>query len=203
MLAPPVMIFFILLAGHFTPGYNHITDTVSELSEQGSSSPELMTAGFISYGVLVVGFAYALYLRLRHGFRAHIAWFMLTLYGICMVLAGAFRDTPGTEHALLNPEGIVHNAAIITSCFAFLLGMWAFAGSVYKRPSWFGFTWFTIGASFIGLVLSIVFTVQSYVPASGLLQRAFYLVLLIWIETVSIWLFRLTFKPQEETSLSV
>ena len=96
---------------------------------------------------------------------------------------------------------LVH--AIITSCFAFLLGMWAFAGSVYKRPSWFGFTWFTIGASFIGLVLSIVFTVQSYVPASGLLQRAFYLVLLIWIETVSIWLFRLTFKPQEETSLSV
>jgi hypothetical membrane protein len=195
ILAPPMMIFFILLAGHFTPGYNHINDTVSNLSEQGSQSPELMTAGFISYGVLVIGFSYALYLRLRHGFRAHIAWFTLTLYGICMILAGIYQDSPGGNNAPLNPEGIVHNAVIITSCISMLIGMWAFAGSVYKKPSWFGFTWFTIAASFLGLVLSIIFAVQSYVPASGLLQRFFYMVLLIWIETVSIWLFRLSFKP--------
>lgn len=192
ILAPPTMIFFILLAGHFTPGYNHITDTVSKLSDQGSQSPELMTVGFISYGVLIIGFSYALYLRLRHGVKAHVAWFTLTLYGICMILAGVFQDSPGGN---LNTEGIMHNAAIITSCFSILIGMWMFAGSVYKKPSWFGFTWFTIAASFMGLVLSIIFVVQSYVPASGLLQRFFYLVLLVWIETVSIWLFRLSFKP--------
>jgi hypothetical protein len=189
------MIFFILLAGHLTPGYSHITDTISKLSDQGSANPELMTAGFISYGVLIIGFSYALYLRLRHGFKAHIAWFTLTLYGICMILAGVFQDTPGGNNVPLNPEGIMHNAAIIISCFSILIGMWLFAGSVYKKPSWFGFTWFTIAASFVGLVLSIIFVVQSYVPASGLLQRLFYLILLIWIETVSIWLFRLSFKP--------
>jgi hypothetical membrane protein len=189
------MIFFILLAAHFTPGYNHITDTISKLSGQGSQSSGLMTAGFISYGVLVIGFSYALYLRLRHGFKAHIALFTLTLYGICMILAGIYQDSPGGSNAPLNPEGFIHNAAIITSCISILIGMWMFAGSVYKKPSWFGFTWFTIAASFLGLVLSIIFAVQSYVPASGLLQRFFYVVLLIWIETVSIWLFRLSFKP--------
>ena len=189
------MITFILIAGHLTPGYNHITDTISKLSDQGSQSPELMTASFISYGVLIIGFSYALYLRLRHGVKAHVAWFTLTLYGICMILAGVFQDTPGGNNTPLNPEGIIHNATIITSCISILIGMWMFAGSVYKKPSWFGFTWFTIGASFLGLVLSIVFAVQSHVPAPGLLQRFFYLVLLIWIETVSIWLFRLSFKP--------
>jgi len=117
------------------------------------------------------------------------------LYGISMIVAGLFQDTPGASDAPLNPEGIVHNAAIITSCISILIGMWMFAGSVYKKPSWFGFTWFTIGASLVGLILSIIFAVQSQVPASGLLQRLFYLVLLIWIEVVSIWLFRLTFKP--------
>jgi len=189
------MIFFILLAGHLTPGYNHITDTVSKLNDQSSQNPEIMTTGFIIYGGLIIGFSYALYLRLRHGIKAHVAWFALTLYGISMILAGVFQDIPGGSNTRLNPEGFVHNAAIITSCLSFLLGMWMFAGSVYRKPSWFGFTWFTIAASFVGLVLSIVFAVQSHVPAPGLLQRFFYLVLLIWIETVSIWLFRLSFKP--------
>ena len=195
ILAPPTMIIFILIAGHLTPGYNHITDTVSKLSEQGSQSPEVMAAGFISYGVLIIGFSYALYLRLRHGIKAHVAWFTLTLYGICMILAGFYQDTPSANNASLNPEGIMHNAVIITSCISILIGMWMFAGSVNKKPSWFGFTWFTIAASFVGLVLALIFVVQSYIPASGLLQRFFYLVLLIWIETVSIWLFRLSFKP--------
>jgi hypothetical protein len=188
------MIFFILLAGYFTPGYSHITDTVSKLSEQGSQSATLMTIGFISYGLLAIGFSYALYLRLRHGFKAHVALLTLTLYGICMVLAGIFQDSPGGSNAPLNPEGIVHNAAIITSNLSMLIGMWMFAGSVYKKPSWFGFTWFTIVASFVGLVLSIIFAIQSYVPASGLLQRIFYMVILIWIEVVSLWLFRLSYK---------
>jgi len=97
-----------------------------------------------------------------------------------MILAGVFKDTPGGRNTPLNPEGIIHNAAIITSCFSILIGMWMFARSVYKKPLWFGFTWFTVGASFLGLVLSIVYIVQSHVPASGLLQRFFYLVMLIW-----------------------
>ena len=191
IIAPPTLIIIIVIAGLLTPGYNQLTDTVSSLCDQASKTPDLMTAGFIIYGVLIIGFAYALYLRLRHGIKAHIAWFALTLYGVCMILAGIFRDSPGA----FDTEGILHNAAIITSCFSMLIGMLMFAGSVYKKPSWFGFTWFTIAASFMGLILSIIFLVQSYVPLAGLLQRFFYCIILLWIETVSVWLFRLSFKP--------
>jgi hypothetical membrane protein len=190
IMAPPVIIIIIIIAGLLTPGYNQLTDTISSLSDQASKNPELMIAGFIIYGVLIIGFAYALYLRLRHGIRAHIVWFALTLYGVCLILAGIFRDSPGS----LNTEGIIHNAAIITSCLSFLIGMWMFAGSVYKKPSWFGFTWFTVAASFVGLVLSIIFISPSDLPGAGILQRFFYFIILIWIETVSIWLFRLSFK---------
>jgi hypothetical membrane protein len=191
IIAPPALIIIIVIAGLLTPGYNQLTDTVSSLCDQDSSTPTLMTIGFFVYGALSIGFAYALYMRLRHGFKAHLAWFFLTLYGICMILAGVFQDSPGA----LNTEGTLHNAAIITSCLSLLLGMWLFAGSVYKKPSWFGFTWFTIVASFLGLLLSIIFLVQSQVPLAGLLQRFFYCLILLWIEIVSIWLFKLTFKP--------
>lgn len=192
ILAPPTIIIIIVIAGLITPGYNQITDTISTLSQQGSQAPQLLTVGFVTYGVLIIGFAYSLFLRLRHGIRAYMTWFLLTLYGVCMILAGVFQDSPGTNNTPLNTEGILHNAVIITSCLAMLFAMWMFAGSVYKKPSWFGFTWFTIIASFMGLVLSIIFVVQSQVPFAGLLQRFFYLVILIWIEVVSIWLFRLS-----------
>ena len=195
ILAPPLIITIVIVAGLLTPGYNQITETISSLSDQGSQTPQLLTIGFVVYGVLIIGFSYALYLKLRHGARSRIAWFMLTLYGISIILAGVFQDSPSANNAPLNTEGIFHNAAIITSCLSMLFGMWMFASSVYKKPSWLGFTWFTIIASFLGLVLSIIFAVQSHVPFAGLLQRFFYCVILIWIETVSIWLFRLSFKP--------
>ena len=188
MLAPPFIVTIITIAGLLTPGYNHLTHTISSLSDQGSAHPGLMMTGFIIYGLLIICFACALYLGLRRDNKARITWFALTLYGVCMVFAGVFQDSPGA----LNTEGTLHNIAVITSCFAFLIGMWMFAGCVYKRPSWFGFTWFTIVASFLGLVLSIIFITPSQLPVSGLLQRFFYLVMLIWIEVVSLWLFRLS-----------
>jgi|WetSurMetagenome_2_1015567.scaffolds.fasta_scaffold143031_1 hypothetical membrane protein len=195
ILAPPTIAAIVIIAGLLTTGYSHLTDTISSLSDQASQNPQLMTVGFVVYGVLVIGFSYALYLRLRHGVRAHLAWLMIMLYGICMILAGVFQNNPCTNNDPLNTEGFLHNAVIITSCLSMFIGMWMFAGTVYKKQSWFGFTWFTIIASFMGLILSIIFAVQSYVPFAGLLQRFFYAVILIWIETVSIWLFRLSFKP--------
>ena len=194
IIAPPFIISIIIISGLLTPGYNHLTDTISSLSQQGAASPGLMITGFIIYGILVIGFSCALFLRLRHGIKAYLALSSLTLYGICMILAGVFRNISGVSYAGLNAAGIAHNAAVITSCFSMLVGMWMFAGSVFKKPSWLGFTWFTITASFLGMVLSVIFLIQSYVPLAGLFQRVFYCIILIWIEVVSIWLYRLASK---------
>ena len=195
ILAPPTIVIIIIIAGLLTPGYNHLTDTISSLCGQESQRPELMTAGFFSYGALIIGFSYGLYLRLQHGIKARIIWFTLTLYGIGMILAGVFQDTPGTAGDPINPEGFLHNISTAAAFFSLLIGAWVFARSVHNKPSWFGFTWFTIVATVVSLALSIIFIIQSYVPYPGLFQRIFYIIPLIWIEMVSIWLFRLSLKP--------
>jgi len=183
-----------MIAGLLTPGYNHLTDIISELSGQENARPELMTAGFLSYGVLIIGFSYGLYLRLQHGIKARLIWFTLTLYGIGMILAGVFKDSPGIITDNFSVEGILHNTFITTAFFSLLIGVWAFAKNVYNNPSWFGFTWFSIAATAVSLALAIVFFLQAYIPYSGLLQRIFYVIPLIWIEIVSIRLFRISFK---------
>jgi len=193
VLAPPTIIIIIIIAGLLTPGYNHLTDTISSLSGQESASPGLMTAGFFSYGVLIIGFAYGLYLRLQQGMKARIIWFTLTLYGVGMILAGVFRDSPGVGSGNTNMEGLLHNIFATAAFFSLLIGVWVFAKSVHNKPSWFGFTWFSIVATALSLGLSIIFILQSPIPYPGLLQRVFYVIPLIWIEMVSIWLFRLSF----------
>ena len=194
ILAPPVIIIIIIIAGLLTPGYNHITDTISSLCDQQSTNPELMTAGFFIFGTLIIGFAYGLYLRLQQDSKARRIWISLTLYGIGMIFAGIFQDSPGIGLATINAEGVLHNSSTLIAFFSLLVAVWTFAKSVYNKASWFGFTWFSIAAAAVSLSLSIVFILQSYIPFSGLLQRIVYTIPLIWIEMVSIWLFRLSFK---------
>ena len=96
----------------------------------------------------------------------------------------------------INAEGLMHSVSTTAAFFSLLIGVCVFARSVHNRPSWFGFTWFSIAAAVLSLSLSIVFLLQSYIPYSGLLERIFYIMPLIWIEIVAIWLFRLSFKQQ-------
>ena len=196
ILAPPTIIIIIIVAGLLTPGYNQLTDIISNLSGQASAAPELMTVGFFVYGGLIIGFSYGLYLNLPKGIKARIIWVTLTLYGIGMILAGVFQDSPGMGLDGINAEGLLHSVSTTAAFFSLLIGVCVFAKSVHNRPSWFGFTWFSIAAAVLCLILSVVFLLQSYIPYSGLLERIFYVMPLIWIEIVAIWLFRLSFKRQ-------
>lgn len=194
ILAPPTIIIIILIAGQLTPGYNPLADSISTLSGQESLKPELMTIGFIAFGSLMIGFSYGLHMGMEHGLKARIVWITFTIYGLGMISAGVFQDSPGIASGTINAEGVLHNVFTATSFFSLLIGVWVYARSVHRRPSWFGFTWFTLVASAVSLTLSIIFILRAYVPYPGLIQRVFYIIPLIWIETVSIWLFRLSFK---------
>jgi hypothetical protein len=78
--------------------------------------------------------------------------------------------------------------------------MLMFSKRVHGIPSWYGLTWFTLISAVIGLLMSMIFIIASHVAYSGLIQRVFFILPMIWIELVSLWLFRLTFamnKNQE------
>ena len=107
IVAPLTMAVITFIAGLTTPGYNHLTDTISTLSGQDSASPDLMIAGFVCYGILITSFAFGLYLRLQKGIRSRVLWLALTLHGIGMILAGVFRDSPVVGFENINAEGIM------------------------------------------------------------------------------------------------
>jgi hypothetical membrane protein len=192
-----MIVSIIVVAGLLTPGYSHLSDTISQLGAQGRLHPGLMNTGFIIYGVLIIGFSYALYRQLGYSTAARVAWLMLTMYGVGIILAGIFRDFPDGTNTVINLEGILHNVFATAAFFALLGGMLMFAKIVYHRPAWHGLTWFTIAIAAFNLVLSLIFITEVFVSVEGGLQRLFYFTSLVWKELVSIRLFRLSGYREE------
>ena len=69
--------------------------------------------------------------------------------------------------------------------------MLAVAAIVRRDPAWGGFGRLTIATVSLVLLASLGFLIEALHPFEGLLQRFLYVVLLIWVEAVSLRSFRL------------
>jgi len=191
VVAPPILIVFIIVAALVTPGYSHVSETISQLGAQGRPHPEVMNAGFIVFGLLVNGFAYSLYRRLQNHTGARILWALLTIYGTAVLLSGIFQDASKVPGAESNLESTLHSVLAMIGFFALVAGMWVFARLVHRDPWWRKFTPLSIAIAVLNLGLSLLFLVEGLGSVEGLLQRSFYAISLFWIEVVSLRSLRL------------
>lgn len=184
-IAPFVLAAFIVWAGIVTPGYSHISETVSQLGAWHRPYPEVMNSGFVVFGLLIGGFAYGLYLKLGKGTGARVVLALLLTYAAGIILAGIFRDDPAAlEEATLG--AILHSIFAQVAFWGLTLGMMVFSRTTYKDIYWKGFQWFSSGIIIFNLLSSMVFLMKFAGPIEGLLQRSFYAISLLWIEAVSI-----------------
>jgi len=190
--APLVMVVFIITAALVTPGYSHLSETVSQLGAQGRPHPEVMNAGFIIYGLLINGFAYSLYRRLERHTGAKTVWLLLGIYGTGVLLSGIFQDDSKALGTVATMQGTMHSVFAMIGFFALVIGMVVFARIVYLNPAWRGFMQFSIAIAVLNLVLSLMFLIEVFGPVEGLLQRAFYAISLVWVEVVSLRSLRLS-----------
>ncbi|MBI2830076.1 MAG: DUF998 domain-containing protein [Chloroflexi bacterium] len=180
--APLLLATVILVAGLLTPGYNPLSETVSRLAIDGRPYSVLVNAGFVAYGILINGFAYGLYQRIKFYLYARFVWLLLAMYGIGMLLIGIFHDTskgPGTS---INPGTALHGVFSLTAVLALVSGIAAFSVLTYKTPAWRGFCRLSRAIILLILLLSLVSHTDALKVTEGLWQRLTHLVLLTWVE---------------------
>jgi len=186
MLAPVVVIAFILIGASVTPGYSHISDTISKLASPGTPHPEWMNAGFISYGILMIGLAFAVRQCLAPRTGSIIVWLMIVIHGLGIIIAAIFPYDLSIIDGIHSLEGILHHLIAITSCVAFMIGMLIMARIVSAEPSWRT----TVILSFFAVsVVSVLFALSLFPLAGeveGVLQRASAFAMFIYIEALSI-----------------
>ena len=185
-VAPFVLVGCIVIGAAITPGYNHVSEPISQLSATGSSHPAWMITGFIAYGLLVTVFGLVLSRSIS---RHRLAWLVLilfTLHGIGFCLGGICRDDPRTMESIVSGMGILHNVFIIIGCFSFVGGMFVFAWVACRDQKWRRFAKWIIGTLVIILLTFVISQIPIFASIEGILQRTYGILSLIIIELVSI-----------------
>ncbi len=172
------------------PGYDHLTNFISELGASGSPSAGVMNfAGFLPYGLLVAAFALAIHRGIRPDVGGWLGPAILGLYGLAYVgvaLApcdpGCASATPSLHHRL---HFLLGDFIILTA----VLGPYALYGRMRRDPAWQslalgtlvlpGTAWVALEASGMGM-------------SGAIRQRLWLLLLFLWIELVALRLLRLS-----------
>lgn len=187
VVAPIIFIVLAFVGAAVTSGYSHVSDPISQLAALGSPHPGWMTTGFITYGIMILGFGFALYRSVR---EHRFAWLVLLFYflhGIGFLLGGVFSDDSRAVESIRTTSGSLHNVGIIIGCSSFEGGMFVFAWLKRNDP-----TWRIIARIFMVLLIIILLIyIVNQIPAvaaaaEGLVQRVFGFLAIVLIEMAAI-----------------
>jgi hypothetical membrane protein len=133
-IAPAVIAAFIIAGWLITPGYSHISDTISQLGAQGRPHPWVMNSGLIIYALLTLGFAYGVYRILGHSTGARAILFFFAIYAVCIILTAIFQIELKTPEEITNLEGTLHSVFALIAFSAMIIWMMIFARLIYNYP---------------------------------------------------------------------
>ncbi len=184
--APIILIALIVVGAAVTSGYNHASEPISQLSATGSPHPGWMNTGFVTYGIMILGFGFVLYRSVRNHRFAWLVLLFYVLHGVGFLLGGIFSDDPRTAESLSTAEGILHNVWIIIGCFSFIAGMFVFAWLKRNDPAWRLLTRIFIVFLSIILLAFVISQIPAFAAAEGVMQRVYGVLSLILIEMAAI-----------------
>jgi hypothetical membrane protein len=193
--APVVFIAAVITASVNHPGYDQLKNFISELGATGAPAAGVMNfAGFLPYGVLIVGFALAVHRGMRTEAGGWLGPSALAVYGLAYIAIAVSPCDPGCQAAT---PSLHHRLHFLLGDLIFLtavLGPFTLYPRMVKDPAWRslapatlilpGLAWLTLEASGLGV-------------SGALRQRLWLLLLFIWIAMMSLRLLRIGPIPSQ------
>jgi hypothetical membrane protein len=184
--APLLWAAAVIYCGAVRPGYNPVTQFISELAERGSSTESVMriTAFYIP-GVLIVMFGVLLLTR-SAGLPVAA---LLIVHGVGRLTAGTFPCDPGCPVPGSSLSQVVHNVAGMLN-ISTLPAAALFCFLHFRKIGRHRFAWYSLVSAIVGTVF-LVLTVLNAPTHShvGLFQRLSFGIMHLWLGVfaLSIW----------------
>ncbi len=176
----------IVLAGELRPGFDHVSQYISELGERGSATEMLMrVGGFVGSGVLIVAYAlafHAMVVRLTDRPRlALLIAALVALNGIGRIGAGIFPCEPGCAAPDVLGQrlhGLSASLAFMALTAAALLGPLLFRRNARLRL----LSVYSFASGVAGLIFLVLMSASEATRAyTGLYERLASGVLTLWL----------------------
>jgi len=202
-LGPILFTVVVGVCSALRPGYNHLTQLISELGATGTSHAAFMNfAGFLPAGLSIAGFGLASVWLIPRSGRSILAGAMISIFGLGIAVAGIFHCDPGCPQHGASLASTIHDRI---SVIAFLtciagIGLWALH---FRRIATFRSLWkYSAASSVVGLVF--LYMVASSLESrhlTGLWQRLMLGTLFVWCMVLARRSFRLRPRFQPANSL--
>lgn len=170
VLAPVMMVVVILVVGQITPGYDPVSETVSQMGAAERPYAFVLNAGYVAYGILMGAAAYGLSQIVGLTTRAKTLAVLLGMHAAGTMLLGVFPDTLDLAPKGLT-EDFLHNTVSAVSSLPLLVGILVLRGIARQRRA-------LKAAGILGIVVIIanlpmpaIPMLDALQPVSGLLQR--------------------------------
>jgi hypothetical membrane protein len=190
MMAPITLTSAIFIAGALRPGYNHVMQYISALGELGDTSSYVMNfGGFFLFGALLMIFAFGFFHRIALKELSEMNSYVETLTLMAPILI-VFAAVGYMAAAFwTGVDATLHGVAGAFAMWVFslpLITIFTFRNDSRWRSIWMISLVIFISQVIIGLTFKL-----SSSDMIGLAQRMGYVPTLIWVESVSIKLYRL------------
>ncbi len=163
-LGPGLYVVVLLLDGLTRPGYDPLHHFGSELAN--GDHGWLMIANFVTAGGLTICFAFGLRDALRHGRAAVAAPVLVGLFGLGLVVAGAFVADPkpgyppgstGTADPTL--RSLIHDANLFPTWTVMTLAMLVLAARFLADRQWV-WMWYSTASAVLAMTTLLVAVAQ-------------------------------------------
>jgi hypothetical protein len=187
--APVIFAITTIVAGFLTPGYDPITQLISELGVPGEPlAPGMNILAFGMTGVLVAAFAYAVYDVFRPRWTVTLGSAMVVLAGVSFVIMAFLHCDQGCV-----PESFTGNLHLVFGFVAIAAGVMAaftFGFVMFREETWEGYWQYSCATGI--LIIGLLPFFLSFQDFAGLLQRIVVGLIFLWTEVLAIHIFRVT-----------
>lgn len=176
------------IAGAVQPGYDPVSQAISELGAVGVPTQAAMSAGFVVFGLLALPFAVAL----RDGLpvrSAALAW-AAAVCGLATVGAAVFPCTEGCPGPGTTATDTGHSVVAVVGYLALMATPLLTGVLVRREPGWRAFAAWSLAAGGIGSLLMLLWALGVFGDAGGAAQRTFNTLADLWWASAGVALLR-------------
>lgn len=182
LAGPLLFILAIILSSALRPGYDHVSQLISELGETGGSTAQLMNyLGFYPTGILILLFSVSCFAAIRRNLLSLAGAVLVGFASLAILFAGIFSCDVGCAMEDPSTDQILHTASAMGAFLAMIVASILWSLRFRTLDHWRGLWIYSFVTGIVAFALFVAFILLSESQIAGLVQRLLVLVLFVWL----------------------